>query len=298
MSDAVYFTDRFPDSKDPFSHWLWTEFEEKARSGSNVYIYFFGPQEIYLPDRFSSKIHLRTALKNQNFLQLGPFIQSLIYSEATSLTLVEPLSLKNLPWPLLLIPSLKQAAMSKAQLSTLLFSSKPPKGFIFQTWANQCDLLFYSHPHFIRPKHLKKLRVEPLQIDPHSFNTKLHWSLSSLETTSLIPGSLSDLRQPEKFKLFALNKLSQEPEHKFVFLDGVGTASIDLKKEFVFGQLSSHFVFPEEITGAQAASSMFTCPNLLVDWVSSDSALAGLALKISMERTPAALNETRVYGLL
>lgn len=298
MSDAVYFTDRSPDDKNPFSHWLWTELEEKARSGSNVYVYFFGSKEISLPNHFSSRIQIRTALKKQSLLHLGPFIQSLIQSGATSLTLVEPQENKNLPWSLLLIPQLKQIGVNKAQLSTLLFSSKISKNFIFQTWTSQCDLLSYSHPHFVRPKFLKKLRVEPIKIDPRSFNATPHWSLESLENLSLIPGSLKDLQRPEAFKFFALNKLSQEPEHRFIFLGGIGDVSMSLKKDFVFGPLSAHFIFPEELTGAQIALSMFSGPNLLVEWVPSDSALAGLALRISMEKTRAALNETRVYGLL
>lgn len=296
---VVYFTDRTPNDNDPLSFWIWEEFNERARSGSDVFVYLINVEEKDLPADLHSRIHLRSALKKRTFLRWEPFIQGLLATQASSVCLIEPKVLSAQLWPLLAIPNLKQIGLFQTQISALLFSANLKKGLPLYLWQKSCDLIFYTHPHYRISNSLKRSqRVEQLAVDPHIFPKSHHWSLQDLENLSLIPGALSDLIQPQRFLDRSLEMVTKNPDWKFLFLNGFGHANAELKSSFLTHPLASHFLFPEGLTSTQKGYALFKSKNLMADEVVPYSSLAGLALKLILDRQQISLEEKRVYGLL
>lgn len=288
-----------PGDKDPFSFWAWEAFKERAASGSDVYVYLINADPEELPQDLHHRIHLRSALRKSGLLNWGPFIQGLLETHASSICLIEPKKARTQLWPLVLIPNLKQVGLLQAQITTLLFSSEMRKGLPFQLWVSASDLVVYTHPRFRGPSTLNRAqRVEELHIDPRLFPETDHWSLRDLEDLCLIPGSLADLREPKKFLNQALEMITRNPDQKFIFLNGLGRASSELKTTFLKHPQASHFLFPEGLSAAQKGFALFHSKQLLADEVAPDTSLAGLALKIILERRQSSLEEKRVYGLL
>lgn len=300
MSDSVvYFTDRLPSDTDPFSYWAWEAFRERAAAGSEVYIYLTGADESELPEDLHHRIHLRSALKKNHLLNWGPFIQSLLETQASSIIWVEPKRARPQMWPLALIPNLKQIGVLQAQITTLLFSSRAKKGVPFQLWMSASDLIISTHPQFRGPSVLNPAqRVERLSIDPHLFPETDHWSLRNLDHLGVVPGSLADLKEPKRFLNLALEMITRDPDQKFIFLDGFGKAAPELKTTFLKHPQASHFLFPEGLSAAQKGYALFNSQFLLTNEVDPHTSLAGLALKITLDQRQPSLEEKRVYGLL
>lgn len=296
-SSLIYFTDRLKDDQDPHSFWLWKEFDERARSGSDVIVYLLRePSESALED-LHSRIQVRSALAKNSIFQIRLFMQSILNSGAESMTLVEPLHARSQLWPLVMAANLRQIGILNFQINSLLFSARIKKTFALQAWLKGCDKICFSHPQF--DPRTSSRPSEKLHIDPSVFNDPKqasHWALDHLE--SLVPGSLSDLVNPQKFMDLAINRLAKDPDHHFVFVKGIGSATEEVKRQFINGPIAKHFVFPENLSGATIGRALFTAKDLLVEHVASESTLAGLAREIISDRHQTLLKESRVYGLL
>jgi len=300
MSESlIYFTDRLPSDSDPFSYWVWKEFEGRARSGFEVHVYLLNATKEALPEELPPRLHLRSALRGHSFLRWAPFIQSLLSTPVRSLCLIEPKKPSLSLLPLLFIPQMRRMGMISSELSYLAFSGTLSQNWALPTWVQECDLVRFSHPSFSVQKLSAKTKWEEIRLDPALFaDVPPHWSLQTEGSLSLIPGSLKDLIREKVFWNQAVETLTRDVLRRFVFLEGFGGASPEEKKRFLSGPLAAHFVFPEPLSGAQMGQALFSGADLLTDFVAPSSALAGLALKILLERNHRQLEEQKVYGLL
>ena len=131
-NSVVYFTDRTPSDKDPFSFWIWEELKERAQSGSDVFVYLINVKETDFPSDLHPRIHLRSALKRKMLWRWGPFIQGLISIQASTVCLIEPKNVSVNLWPLISVPNMKHLGLLSAQISAVLFSSKVKKGLVHE----------------------------------------------------------------------------------------------------------------------------------------------------------------------
>jgi len=300
-SSLVYFTDRWPKDPDPYSFWFWKELQNRAESGFEVFVYLMDHSEKVWPTDLHSSIQLRSALQKPTPMSFSPFIKSLISTQAESICLVEPQKTSLSLWPLFFLPQLKQMGMIDSKMSYLCFQSEIRKSMIIQNWIQVCDVVQSTQTlQPLRPigSSAPSIRFEELRMDPRIFKSQEHWSTQDLEHKHILPGALSDLVSPKSFLRFATNELAKDPETQFVFLNGLGSASKELKKMFLKSSLASSFFFPEGLTGAQIGHALFHSKRLLVDHIRPDAIQAGLARKIVLERQRKSLTERPVYGLL
>src|SRR5690606_34965651 len=112
-------------------------------------------------------------------------------------------------------------------------------------WVKTSDLVMTTHPYFIRPESaLRSQRFESVMIDPKIFSEHSHWSFSAPESTEILPCSLSELIDPEGFLASVQEAVTLDPDRKFLFLNGLGTPSRDVKSPFLSGVLAKYFLFP------------------------------------------------------
>lgn len=299
-STIIFFTDRLKTDNDPHSHWLWREFDERARSGSEVVVYplVSAPAESF--SDLHPRIQIRSGLSQTSLLNFRPFLQSLLNTSAESLVFVEPALEHSRAWPLVLAAQLKQIGLLKAQLNTLIFSAENKKHLSMSGWIKLSDRIWFTHPRFESMN--LKIQSEKVHIDPLHFHqlvhSEIHWSLQDLNQKSIIPGGLGDLIDSELFLKTAMNILARTPSHQFVFLRGIGNTSKKMRHHFLSGPLAAHLLFPENLSGALIGHTLFMAQNIMLDQVHSQSPLAGLSLQIILERNQAQIAESRVYGLL
>lgn len=300
MSESlIFFTDRSPSDSDPYSFWVWQQFEERARSGFEVYVYLFGSRTIEIPDDLHQRIHVRTALQGRLFWRWSPFIQSLISTPAESICLIEPLnpSSRHLV-PMMAIPQMVTLGLLRSHLHYISFSAKLPKVLALQVWAQASTVICYSHPQFAAQGFSSKARFEPLHLDPKVFAGSSHWSLAEPKHTHVVPGSLNDLMDAQDFLQAATEAITKDTSARFVFVHGLGGASLERKKAFFESPMAAHFIFPEKMTGAEVGQALFNSKSLMLTHVKGTSPLAGLALKIILTNQHGILKGREVYGLL
>ncbi len=301
MSDTqIFFTDRSPLDDDPLSFWLWESLKDRARSGSDVFIYRMdksSENESFI-EGFPSRLHLRSGLQSSSVFSWGPLIQSVIEANPSSICLVEPKQSQFNIWPLLMLPNLRTLKVINAQISALIFSQSL-NSFPWSTWVKASDLVMTTHPYFVRSKSaLRSQRFETVMLDPKIFSERPHWSFSNPSPIEVLPGSLGELIDPKGFLENVQEIVTLDPDRKFLFLSGLGKCSREVKDSFLTGVLARHFLFPEDLSAEQKGYILFHSSRLSTESISPQSSLAGLAIKINLEKHQNSLEEKRVYGLL